>query len=235
MWKYSPPFYNMRFIIPILSWPMHIYIRVDSRTSCVSHSLTQRFLLRCFQKSKCPLAPAPIQWPEDWASDSVRGVFAFPLLALSTAHSSRANTPALFQSTRNISLCTICGDNYNSAFRLFSRNYFINHWRNIRKDFKREILRRTRVNTTKKDQLRPKISQEYMAAARGDTRKSWKAGCGQSEANQGLGRAKKSKWRPDHAETRWHVFLNYLADFMLRIQLFPSRKILHTNLKATGT
>lgn len=153
MWKYSPPFYNMRFIIPILSWPMHIYIRVDSRTSCVSHSLTQRFLLRCFQKSKCPLAPAPIQWPEDWASDSVRGVFAFPLLALSTAHSSRANTPALFQSTRNISLCTICGDNSSNACRLFSRNYFIDHRRYIFSGFHTWNLEKNKGKYHKKGQF----------------------------------------------------------------------------------
>lgn len=128
MRQYSPPFYDMRFIIPILSGPMHIHVWVDSGPSCVCHRFKQRFLLRCFQNCKRPLAPAPIQWPEDWACEIFRQVFAFPLLVL-TKNPSRANTPALFQSTRNISLCTICGDKSISPFRLFSWNYFINHWR----------------------------------------------------------------------------------------------------------
>lgn len=90
-----------------------------------------------------------------------RGVFAFPLLAVSTAHSSRANTPALFQSTRNISLCTICGDNSSNACRLFSRNYFINHRRNIFSGFHTRNLEKNKGKYHKKGQFQRQILQEY--------------------------------------------------------------------------
>ena len=58
------------------------------------------------------------------------------------------------------SLCIICGDNSSNTCRLFSRKYFVDYRRNIRKDFIREILRK-KGKYHERDQLKPKILQEY--------------------------------------------------------------------------
>lgn len=174
-------------------------------------------------------------------TERVIGSRSFRLSTLGRKHctfvSTEENTPALFQSTRNISLCIICGDNSSNACRLFSRKYFIDHRINIRKAFIREILRKKRVNTTKEIHFNPRY-RKNMAAAWADYPQGnpEKRVVVKARLIWSLGRVKKWIWRPQRPETRWwHVFLKYLALFISKTQLFRLKKILHTSLKATGT
>ena len=151
--EYLPPFNNMRFIIPIFSRPVYIYVRVDSGTSCVRHRSDKRFLLGSFCQSKSSSVAGLINQPKYWAcyNSCLR---VTPLQCVpSTETSAVASSPASFQT--QMSLWTIFDNNSYHFLGYFLYNNAISHcgeksWKSLM----HETFWWEKVCTTEKGALR---------------------------------------------------------------------------------
>lgn len=198
--EYLPPFNNMRFIIPILSRPVYIYVRVDSGTSCVRHRFDKRFLLGSFCQSKSSSVAGLINQPKYRACyNSCLRVTPLQWVP-STETSAVASSPASFQT--QMSLWTIFDNNSYHFLGYFLYNNAISHcgeksWKSLM----HETFWWEKVCTTEKGALRA-IARIWRLLRHKEIKKK---AYGQSEATETWAerRSRHFGWRVESNMTRF--------------------------------